>query len=148
MITVSDIPVQALTLYHSCMIYSYTSMWPGQRLAPDSVSDDVIGHHASIILQVAETIVDAERFDLRFVVFPLFMAGMATASGGQKMVAMDLMSSMEREGVGRNATTTRHLLQSVYDQQTQEFMTIGHSLHVDWATVMAEQGLQVVNFGL
>jgi hypothetical protein len=123
-------------------------MWPGQRLAPDSASDEIIGHHAAVILQVTENIVNSGRFDLRFIIFPLFMAGVATASGGQKMMAMDLMSSMEKEGVGRNATTTRHVLQIVYERQTQQFMTVGHSLDVDWAGIMVEQGLQVVNFGL
>ncbi|KAL1987628.1 hypothetical protein VTN96DRAFT_2869 [Rasamsonia emersonii] len=138
----------ALTLYHACLIYSYTSMWPGQRMAPDSASDEVIGHHAAVILQVAENIVNTGRFDLRFIIFPLFMAGTATSSGDQKMLAMDLMSSMEKEGLGRNATTTRNLLQIVYERQTLQFMTVGHSLNVDWAEIMMEQGLQVVNFGL
>ncbi|KAL1965612.1 hypothetical protein VTN77DRAFT_5289 [Rasamsonia byssochlamydoides] len=138
----------ALTLYHACLIYSYTSMWPGQRRALNSASNELIGHHAAVILQVAESIVNAGRFDLRFIIFPLFMAGMATSSGGQKMIAMDLISSMEKEGVGRNATTTRHVLQIVYERQTQRFMTVGHSLDVDWTEAMIEQGLQVVNFGL
>jgi hypothetical protein len=123
-------------------------MWPGQRLAPGGPSEEQIAHHASVILQVAESIVNAGRFDLRFIVFPLFMAGTASSSSGQKMMAMDLMLSMEKEGVGRNATTTRHVLQIVCERQTQQFMHIGHPLDVDWAEVMIEQGLQVVNFGL
>jgi len=123
-------------------------MWPGQRLESGDAPDEDIGHHASVILQVAESIVHAGRFDLRFVVFPLFMAGVATSSGGQKMMAMELMASMEKEGVGRNATTTRQVLQLVYERQTQQLMSVGHSLAVDWIDVMIEHGLQVVNFGL
>ncbi|KAL2215657.1 fungal-specific transcription factor domain-containing protein [Thermoascus aurantiacus ATCC 26904] len=139
---------QSLTLFHACLIFSYTSMWPGQRLESGDAPDEDIGHHASVILQVAESIVHAGRFDLRFVVFPLFMAGVATSSGGQKMMAMELMASMEKEGVGRNATTTRQVLQLVYERQTQQLMSVGHSLAVDWIDVMIEHGLQVVNFGL
>lgn len=123
-------------------------MWPGQRLEPGSASDEEIGHHASVILQVAESIINARRFDLRFIIFPLFIAGVGTSSGGQKMTVMELMSSMEKEGVGRNATTTRNVLRVVYERQTQQFMSVGHSLDVDWIDVMIEQGLQVVNFGL
>lgn len=123
-------------------------MWPGQRMAPGSASDEMIRHHATVILQVAESIVNTGRFDLRFIIFPLFMAGTATSSGDQKMLAMDLISNMEKEGLGRNATTIRQVLQIVYERQTQQFMTVGHPLNVDWAEIMVEQGLQVVNFGL
>lgn len=105
-------------------------------------------HHVSGILQVAECIVNAGRLDLRFIVFPIFMAGVASSSGAQKMMAMDLLSNMERDGVGRNASTIRQLLQIVYERQTQQFMMMGHPLDVDWAGMMVEHGLQVVNFGL
>ncbi|KAH8693532.1 hypothetical protein BGW36DRAFT_300923 [Talaromyces proteolyticus] len=138
----------AMTLYHSCMIYSYTSMWRGQRLGPASASEKIIKDHASAILQAAETIVRTDRFDLRFVIFPLFMAGVSTSSAGQKMIAIDIVSSMEKQGVGRNATTTRELLQIVYQRQTEDLMTIGHSANVEWMDVMAQHGLQVVNFGM
>jgi hypothetical protein len=130
------------------MIYSYTSMWRGQRLGADTASEEIISHHASAILQVAEAIVRDERFDLRFVIFPLFMAGVSTSSAGQKMMAMDLMSSMEKQALGRNATTTRDLLQMVYQSQTEHLMTVGHSVHVDWRDVMTQYAMQVVNFGM
>lgn len=136
---------QSLTLYHACLIYSYTSMWPGQRRGP---FEEQIEQHASMILQVAKSIVNAGRFDLRFIIFPLFMAGASSSSSGQKMVAMDLMLSMEKDGVGRNATATRHVLQLVCQQQTQQLMCEGHTLDIDWAEIMIQQGLQVVNFGL
>jgi hypothetical protein len=140
-----EILQQSLTLYHACLIYSYTSMWPGQRRGP---FEEQIEQHASMILQVAKSIVNAGRFDLRFIIFPLFMAGASSSSSGQKMVAMDLMLSMEKDGVGRNATTTRHVLQLVCQQQTQQLMCEGHTLDIDWAEIMIQQGLQVVNFGL
>jgi Fungal specific transcription factor domain len=130
------------------MIYSYTNLWHGQRLGPESASDEIIIHHTTRIFQVAEAIVHSSQFDFRFIVFPLFMAGVSTSSAGQKMMAMDLVSSLERQGIGRNATTTRHLLQMVYQSQTEQLMTIGHSANVEWADVMVQQGMQIVNFGL
>lgn len=123
-------------------------MWPSQRLGPEGSSDDELTRHSTAILRIAENIINAERFDLRFIIFPLFMVGVSTPSGSQKMMALDFISSMEKAGVGRNATTTRHILQIVYERQTQQFMSAGHSFHINWLEVMIEQGLQVVNFGL
>lgn len=129
------------------MIYSYTNLWHGQRLGPDGASDDIIAHHANGIFQIAEAIVHSNQLGLRFIVFPLFMAGVSTSSAGQKMIAMDLVSSLEKQGIGRNATTTRNLLQTVYQSQTEQIMS-GLSANVEWADVMIQQGIQIVNFGL
>jgi hypothetical protein len=139
---------QASSLYRACLIYSHTSMWPSQRMDTGPEPDNDISECVTVILKVAEDILNAGHFELRFIVFPLFMAGVASSSGSDKMMALDLMSAMEKEGIGCNTTTTRHLLQIVYGRQTQRFMKMGHSLDVDWIDVMIEQGLQVVNFGL
>ena len=124
-------------------------MWRSQGIEKGGGPIGEIGRSTSSILQVAEEIVSASRFDLRFIVFPVFMAGVASSSGSQKMLALDLLSSIEsHEGVGRNVTTTRHVLQIVCQRQTEGFMKRGHSLDVDWIEIMIEQGLQMVNFGL
>jgi hypothetical protein len=124
-------------------------MWPSQRIETGGGPIAEIERSTSSILQVAEEIVNASRFNLRFIVFPIFMAGIASSSGSQKMLALDLLSSIEcHEGVGRNVTTTRHVLQIVYQRQTEGFIKQGHSLDVDWVEIMIEQGLQMVNFGL
>lgn len=138
----------AVTLYHACMLFSYTNLWHAQRLGPEGASEGIISHHTNKIFQIAETIVHSRQFDLRFIVFPLFIAGVCTPLAGQKMMAVDLVSSMERYGIGRNATTTRHLLQMVYQAQTEQLMAVGHSADVEWADVMVQRGMQIVNFGL
>jgi len=143
-----EIYQQASSLYRACIIYSHTSMWPAQRMDTGPESDDEIALCATTILKTAEDITEAGNLQLRFIVFPLFMAGVASSSGSDKMLALDLMTIMEKEGVGRNTTTTRHILQIVYERQTQRFMHQGHSLDVDWMDIMVEQGLQVVNFGI
>ena len=108
-----------------------------------------IEQRASAILNIASEVVTAGRFDLRFIVFPIFIAGVASNSPSQKMAALDLLSAIEgSEAVGRNVTTTRHVLQVVFQRQTDAYMTQGHALDVDWIDIMAEQGLQMVNFGL
>ena len=138
----------ASSLYRACMIFSHTSMWPSQRLDTGPDFDAEIGQCVVEILQTAEGVVNAGRLELRFMIFPLFMAGFASADGNQKMMALDMISTMEKKSIGSNTTATRHALQIVYEQQTQRFMHTGHSLDVNWSDVMVEQGLQVVNFGL
>jgi Fungal specific transcription factor domain len=139
---------QASSLYRACIIFSHTSMWPSQRLDTGPEFDTEIGQCVAEILHTAEGVVTSGRLELRFIIFPLFMAGFASADGGQKMTALDMISTMEKKSIGSNTTATRHALQIVYEQQTQRFMHTGHSLDVNWSDIMVEQGLQVVNFGL
>ena len=138
----------ASSLYQACMIYSLTSMWPTQRLDEVPAFDNEIEEYIAEILRIAGGIVAAGQLELRFIIFPLFMAGVASVSGSDKRRALDLIKSMERESIGTNTSTTRRVLQLVYGKQTQRFMHTGHSLDVNWVEVMVEQGLQVVNFGL
>ena len=139
---------QANALYRACLIYSHTSMWPSQRLDTGPEYDAEIAQCVSEVLRIGDRVVSSEQFHLRFVVFPLFMAGIASTDGNEKMLALELISSMEKDSIGRNTTATRHALQIVYEQQTQRFMHTGQSLDVNWNDTMLEHGLQVVNFGL
>jgi Fungal specific transcription factor domain len=138
----------ANALYRACLIYSHTSMWPSQRLDTGPEYDVEIAQCVTEVLRIGDKIVSSEQFHLRFIIFPLFMAGFASTDGNEKMLALELISSMEKESIGSNTTATRHALQIVYDQQTRRFMHTGHSLDVNWSDIMLEQGLQVVNFGL
>ena len=138
----------ACALYRASLIYSHTSMWPSQRLDTGPDFDMEIAQCVSEVLRIGERLVRNQQFHLRFIVFPLFMAGAASADGNEKMLALELISSMEKESIGSNTTATRHALQIVYDQQTRRFMHTGQSLDVNWNKIMIEQGLQVVSFGL
>lgn len=122
-------------------------MWPGQRL--ESERNEEINHHAGQILQIAEQTTHTRRAGRQFLVFPLFLAGATTSASGLKMMAMELMTSMEDEedGLGRNAATARAILQIIYERQLERLMLVGHTLDVDWAELMAQEGLQMVNFG-
>lgn len=124
-------------------------MWPGQRLEAEFPPEGEIDHHAAEILHIAERTTHTRRADRHFLVFPLFLAGVTVSASGLKMMAMELMLSMEDEedGMGRNAATTRAILQTVYERQLERLMRVGHSLDVDWADLMAQEGLQMVNFG-
>ncbi|KAJ5162868.1 transcriptional regulator family: Fungal Specific TF [Penicillium coprophilum] len=144
-----EIMQQSATLYHVCQLFSYSSMWPGQRVESDFCPDGDIDHHATEILRLAERTTHTRRADRHFIVFPLFLAGATASASGLKMMAMELMTSMEDEedGMGRNAATTRAILQIVYERQLERLMHVGHTFDVDWSDLMAQEGLQMVNFG-
>lgn len=144
-----EILQQSATLFHASQLFSYSSMWPGQRLESEFSPDGEIDHHASEILAIAERTTHTRRADRHFLVFPLFLAGATAQASGLKMMAMELMTGMEDEedGMGRNAATTRAILQTVYERQLERLMRVGHTLDVDWADLMVKEGLQMVNFG-
>ncbi|EPS27574.1 hypothetical protein PDE_02517 [Penicillium oxalicum 114-2] len=144
-----EILQQSATLYHVSHLFSYSSMYPHQRLEAEFQSTREIDHHASEILRIVEQTTHTRRADRHFLVFPLFLAGATASASGLKMMAMELMTSMEDEedGLGRNTATTRAILQTVYERQMDCLMRTGHTLEVDWSELMAQEGLQMVNFG-
>ncbi|KAJ5774619.1 hypothetical protein N7457_009515 [Penicillium paradoxum] len=144
-----EILQQSATLYHACQLFSYSSMWPGQRVGSEFSPDTEIDHHASEILRLAERTTNTRRADRHFLVFPLFLAGATASASGLKMMAMELMTSMEDEedGMGRNTATTRAILQIVYERQLERLRRVGHTFDVDWSDLMTQEGLQMVNFG-
>lgn len=124
-------------------------MWPNQAAETSAISALDIDQRISAILSIANEITSMGRYDLRFIIFPTFIAGVAATSPTHKMIALDILSNFEaNEGVGRNVATTRQLLQTVYQHQTNAYMRRGHAFDVDWLDIMAKQGLQLVNFGL
>ena len=122
-------------------------MWPSQRL--DTERDVEISQCASEILHIATTIIKAGNYHLRSIVFPLFLAGVFSDDPIEKQLALDLITEMAAKGgIGRNADAARYLLGVLYERQNEHVLVQGHSLDVDWMGVMAELGLQVVNFGM
>jgi hypothetical protein len=138
----------AATLYRACIIYSHTSMWPGQRLETSPDYDMEIAVASNQILRMARKALAQDKSDCRYLVFPVFVAGFANTDGAQRMHALDLIRTMEKNSIGRNTTVTRNALAAVYEKQNERFMNTGQSLDVDWMEVMMERDLMVVNFGL
>lgn len=138
----------AATLYRSCIIYSHSCMWPGQRFETSPDYDTEIAVASNQILNMARKALTEERSDCRYLVQPIFIAGFASTDGHNRMHALDLLRAMEKTSIGRNTTVTRKALAAVYEKQNERFMNTGQSLDVDYVDVMVEQGLMVVNFGL
>ncbi|KAI9841461.1 MAG: hypothetical protein M1837_000679 [Sclerophora amabilis] len=138
----------ACAMYQACLIYSHTSMWPSQQDDLDPSGEAEIARCCEDILQLTKLIMRNKRLELRFISFPLFMAGFATTASEDKRLALDLMTTLEQESIGGNTASIRRLLQFVYERQRESLARLGHARGVDWISIMAEQGLQVVSFGL
>lgn len=136
------------SMYRACIIYSHTSMWSGQRMDTSPDFDTEITTAAAQILHLAQAAVTSNHYNSRFLVFPLFMAGVASTDGYQMMQSLQCIQTLEEGALGRNMATTRKALKTIYDSQNEQFMQNGHSLNVDWLQIMHEHGLTVVNFGL
>ncbi|KAI9832370.1 MAG: hypothetical protein M1819_004358 [Sarea resinae] len=134
------------TLYRVCLIYSHTSMWSSQRLDTDGDAKGEIDRCVSELLRQAQFVVDRQRYEFKWIICALFMAGFAASSTEKKMLALDLIRSLENEDVGRNAMIARYLLQEVHERQNQNFVAFGHSFHVDWMDVMAGTDLRIITF--
>lgn len=138
----------AATLYRACIIYSHTSMWSTQRVDTSPDYDTEIAVASNQILHMTQRVLAEGRVDSRFLVFPCFMAGYASAGGEMKMNALELINRMVRVSIGKNTAATREALAMVYEKQNERFMTTGQSLDVDWMDVIKQENMTVVNFGI
>ena len=139
---------RAATLYRACIIYSHTSMWPGQRLETSPDYNTEIAVASNQILEMTRKALAEDRSDCRYLVFPVFIAGFVATDGTPRMNALDLLRAMEKNSIGRNTIVARKALAAVYETQNERFMNTGQSLDVDWMEVMTERHMKVVNFGL
>jgi hypothetical protein len=138
----------AATLYRACIIYSHTSMWSTQRLDTSPDYDTEIAVASNQIIQMTNRVLDEGRLDSRFLVFPCFMAGYASAVGNMKMAALDLIGKMDKVSIGKNTATTKDALAKIYEKQNERFMNTGHSLDVDWMDIVNRENMTIVNFGI
>lgn len=133
------------------MIYSRTSMFPGQSHIPVANQSDI---HADTerrilsIISVATAQLQQGRLDRRHVIFPLFMAGFATTQPDVKIRVLELIKTYEGSGIGQNTYRTRQLLTAVYEEQRRRANEGGSMEGVDWLFVARERSLTVVNCGL
>lgn len=126
-------------------------MFPGQLLIPSAntlanATDTTT--RAAHILNLTTSILSAGELDRREVVFPTFIAGVATRNPGAKATAINLLKSFERDGVGQNTSVVRRLLEGVCEEQSRRVGAGRRAEEVDWLMFGRERGLSVVNCGL
>lgn len=132
-------------LYHACIIYSYTSMWPRQRLCMGDKPIPELSESICKILQLGREIT-ANGFNQRkFMVFPIFMAGIATRNSPDQQLALQILKLLERNSIGKVMMATRQILEIVYEERREVAMQGGHPMMVDWVNTVAERGLQMID---
>ncbi|GAQ03482.1 hypothetical protein ALT_0803 [Aspergillus lentulus] len=135
---------QTSLLYHTSLLFSYTSLWPGQCFGPGAAPQEV-RHHAATVFSIAESVIAQSKENCwRSVAFPVFLAGSVTPSSDLKVIALDMLSRLEAQEIGRNATSIRYLFQVVYERQMQQSQDVGHPGSADWMEILAEHGLPLV----
>ena len=143
---------QATLRYHSAIIYARTSMFPGQRSFPFAGQQDVLSdteRRVATILAITAEQVKHGMLDQRSSIFPLFIAGFATADFRVKEQVIAQVRAFEGHGIGQNTYRTRQLLVAVRDEQLRQAnMGPGRMERVDWLDIARERGLKVVNCGL
>ncbi|KAF2725680.1 hypothetical protein K431DRAFT_260551 [Polychaeton citri CBS 116435] len=138
-------------LFQAMVIYSRTSMFPGQRSLPVAGQIEInqdTERRIATIFALAINQINAGHMDRRFIVFPIFIAGASTGDPDSKIQALDLIRAMENSGIGQNTRRTRHLLNALYEEQSLALNSGRRAEDVDWMEIARQRRLTVVNCGL
>lgn len=122
-------------------------MWPSQTST--NPPPPFVETHAHSILSLSREIVTAGHLERKFVVFPLFMAGILFSScflsefAAQRAETVRLLKDLEMKTMGKIANASRLLLELVYENVDRGKGT--GTRCVDWVGLVKDKGLQVVN---
>lgn len=97
------------------------------------------------ILQLGLEITSHGFIERKFMVFPLFMAGIATINPSDHQQVIRLLIAFENKSIGKVMVATRQILEIVYEKQREVMMLGGNPLMVDWIDTVAERGLQMID---
>ena len=120
-------------------------MWPNQRLDSGPQTMQELSQAVTRILQLGLEITSNGFIERKFMVFPLFMAGIATANQSEYQQVIRLLAAFENQSIGKAMVATRQILEIVYEKQREVMMLGGNPLMVDWIDTIAERGLQMID---
>ena len=132
-------------LYRACMIYSHTSMWSTQRLEMTPEESETVSQAAREIRQLALEISEQGFIERKFIVFPLFMAGIASRAAPEQELVLELISVFEQQSIGKVMAATRQLLGVVFERQRASMGMGMDAFAVDWIDTVSERGLQMID---
>jgi hypothetical protein len=89
-----------------------------------------------------------KRFEVRFAVFPLFLAGIFTTDQSEKDMALNLTAAVEPHSYGRSIKEILALLQTIYHKQLASLSQTGVATSVDWVAEVELSGQRLVITGL
>ncbi|KAI4785878.1 hypothetical protein E4T44_14002 [Aureobasidium sp. EXF-8845] len=134
--------------YSSALIYLHTSMYRGQQMDASYLQHKEISFHCRLVLAKASLIVSSRATEQNYVIFPVFLAGVASSNDHDKNRAIGLIRAMERTGISFGACRSRQLLEAICMEQKRLVHCGGSAAEVDWISYSNGMGLRSVNMGL
>ncbi|KAF7878849.1 hypothetical protein EAF04_000052 [Stromatinia cepivora] len=134
--------------YRACLIYYHTSMCPGQSLIPAAGAEEQIASCAREITLIAKMMLDLGRLECRFIVFPVFIAGIASEVKEEKRLALEIIQRLEETSFGSNKKATRKLLAKICEKQETAIVQTGNHSCVSWIEELESSGEQLIIVGL
>lgn len=122
------------------MIFGLTSVFPNQRSTLTGENVEEIRAAAAAIVNQASTLVSAEDLshslttNHRYMLFPLFLAGIESREMTVKQWVANILTEFEKTSIGRNVEVASRTLLEIYDLQQQ----LGAPA-VDWIDHMTEK---------
>jgi len=126
-------------------------MWPSQCADAGYAYDaDAVARCCSEILSRASQIIARQQWTRRYIVFPIFLAGIFTAYFPERKTAMDLLRAMELTSIGSNTRATRKWLERIWaDEQQTGSAALGRPTHGNWVQMINDVGdFSMVHLGL
>ena len=120
-------------------------MWPHQRLEMDAESIAESSKSVNEILHLAREIIAKGCNERKFMVFPLFMAGVATRNPSDQQLVIQRLEGFEPKSIGGAMPATRQTLEIMYQKQREATIQGGNPFIVDWIDMIAERGLQLID---
>ncbi|ATZ46378.1 hypothetical protein BCIN_01g09850 [Botrytis cinerea B05.10] len=134
--------------YRACKIYCHTSMYQGQSLIRTAEVEEELSSCAREIVLITKMMMDLGCLRSRYVVFPIFMAGIVSQVKKEKQIALDALFRLEETSIGLNTRITREFLASIIEKQNIAIAETGNQLRVSWFEEMQASGKQLVLMGL
>ncbi|KAF3942036.1 hypothetical protein ABW19_dt0201155 [Dactylella cylindrospora] len=142
---------QATLFYYALNIYARTSMWPQQTQEMsdiDSNSTEIALSIQAIISECTQVLNSPEIFfSTGFLVFPLFMVGVAATDARDKTWVLDALTRAGANTVGRNCLVVKAALQNIYQHQAAALVGAILPTTVVWQDLLHGFGVQVALFG-
>ncbi|KAF7906729.1 hypothetical protein EAF00_001008 [Botryotinia globosa] len=134
--------------YRACKVYYHTSMYQGQSLILSAEVEEELSSCAREIILISKMMIDLGCIGSRFIVFPIFMAGMASRVKEDKQSALRFLHKLEETSFGSNTRTTSKLLVSIIEKQEIAIAETGNHLCVSWIEELESSGQQLILMGL
>lgn len=100
------------------------------------------------ILHATGIVLSKARHEVRFVVLPVFMAGVFATADSDKELALKMIAAVEPHSFGGSVERVSNLLLAVIRKQGASIVERGISTSVDWVEEMNLSGQRLIITGL